>query len=103
MDVKFIDTSEWQILRWLSSGGTREKRILQDANDSKWYFKCSERKPASLTHPEKHYKYEFWSEVIAYQLGKLNPRLTGGGQHARYGRQHMRFIQTVGIIKNSSD
>lgn len=71
MDVKFIDTSDWQILRWLSSGGTREKRILQDTNDLKWYFKCSERKPASPTQPEKHYKFEFWSEVIAYQLGKF--------------------------------
>ncbi len=70
MDVKFIDTSDWQILRWLSSGGTREKRILQDNNDSKWYFKCSERKPGRPGQPEKYYKFEFWSEIIAYQLGK---------------------------------
>ena len=69
-DVKFLDTSDWQILRGLSSGGTREKRVLQDDNGAKWYFKCSERKPGLPGQPEKYYKYEFWSEVIAYQLGK---------------------------------
>lgn len=33
MDVKFIDTTDWQEMTWVSSGGTREKRILQDEND----------------------------------------------------------------------
>src|SRR5690606_1189048 len=68
-DVKFIYTSDWQILRGLSSGGTREKRVLQDDSGAKWYFKCSERKPGREGQPEKYYTYEFWSEIIAYQLG----------------------------------
>lgn len=70
-DVKFIDTSGWQILQGLNTGGTRAKRLLQDDNGDRWYFKCSERKPGAPGHPEKYYKYEFWSEVIAYQVGKL--------------------------------
>ncbi|MCH5716105.1 hypothetical protein [Niabella hibiscisoli] len=28
------------------------------------------KKPSKDGKPEKHYKYEFWNEVIAYQLGK---------------------------------
>lgn len=71
MDVKFIDTTDWQETFWLNSGGTREKHILQDKNDDLWYFKRSERKPGKGNNPEKYYKDEFWSEIIAYQIGKL--------------------------------
>lgn len=69
-DPKFIDASEWQVLPWFNSGGTRTKRVLQDNEGGLWYFKCSERKLARDGKPEKYYKYEFWSEIIAYQLGK---------------------------------
>ncbi len=69
-EVKFIDASDWISLDWYSSGGSRAKRVLQSPDGSEWYFKCSEKKPAKDGKPEKHYKYEFWSEVIAYQIGK---------------------------------
>lgn len=69
-DVKFIDASKWIQLEWYNSGGTRAKRVLQSPDGKEWYFKCSEKKPAKNGKPEKYYKYEFWSEVIAYQLGK---------------------------------
>jgi hypothetical protein len=69
MAVKIYDVTNWQELTWLNSGGTRAKRILQSDDGSEWYFKCSERKPATANNPEKYYKYEFWSEVIAYHLG----------------------------------
>ncbi len=70
IDIKFIDTTNWQELTWYNSGGTRAKKVLQDPYDNEYYFKCSERKPAKGGKPEKYYKYEFWNEIIAYQLGK---------------------------------
>lgn len=70
MDVKFIDTSSWQETFWFQSGGTREKHILQDENDDLWFFKRSERK-VGKDNQEKYYKDEFWSEIIAYQIGTL--------------------------------
>ncbi|HEY0262329.1 MAG TPA: HipA domain-containing protein [Chitinophagales bacterium] len=63
IDTKFIDATAWQNLSWLNSGGTRAKKILQDFEEGEYYFKCSEKKEA------KYYKYEFWNEIIAYQLG----------------------------------
>jgi hypothetical protein len=70
-DVKFIDASEWYALDWLSTGGTRSKRVLMDDDGRLWYFKCSEKKEAKNGNPAKHYKFEFWSEVIGYQIGNL--------------------------------
>lgn len=70
-DVKFIDASDWSELPWFSSGGTRAKRILQDPEGGIWFFKCSEKKEAKDGKPAKYYKYEFWSEIIAYQIGNL--------------------------------
>ncbi len=70
IDIKFIDASNWQELTWYNSGGTRAKKVLQDPNGNEYYFKRSEKKPAKDGKPEKHYKYEFWNEIIAYQLGK---------------------------------
>lgn len=71
MNVQFIDTSDWQETFWLHSGGTREKRILLDPQDKLWFFKRSERKPAQDGKPGKYYKDEFWSEIIAYQIGNF--------------------------------
>jgi hypothetical protein len=70
IDVKFIDVSDWQELTWLNSGGTRAKKILQSPQGDEYYFKCSEHKLAKNNQPEKHYKFEFWNEIIAYQLGR---------------------------------
>ena len=69
LDIKFIDASPWQELSWLNSGGTRSKKVLQDPDGKEYFFKCSEKKAARDGKPEKYYKYEFWNEVIAYQLG----------------------------------
>jgi hypothetical protein len=70
-DVEFYDTSHWLEQVWLNSGGTRSKKILLSSEDySEYYFKRSEWKPATGKNPEKHYKYEFWSEILAYQIGK---------------------------------
>ncbi len=70
IDIKFFDASDWQELSWYSSGGTRAKKILQAPDGSEYYFKCSERKKDEKGNIIKEYKYEFWNEIIAYQLGK---------------------------------
>ena len=71
MDVQFIDATDWLEQKWLNTGGTRAKRVLQAPDGSEWYFKRSEKKPAKGNNPEKYYRYEFWSEIIAYQLGTM--------------------------------
>lgn len=69
-DVKFIDATLWDSQDWVNTGGTRAKRVLLSPENEQYYFKCSEKKAAKEGKPEKYYKYEFWSEVIAYQLGR---------------------------------
>lgn len=66
----FIDASGWNEQFWLNSGGTRAKKVLQDGDGQQWFFKCSEKKEAKDNKPAKYYRYEFWSEVMAHQLGK---------------------------------
>lgn len=69
IDIKFIDVSAWQSQDYLNSGGSRAKSLLVNGDDQ-YFFKRSEFKPGTETQPEKYYRYEFLSEVIAYQLGK---------------------------------
>lgn len=58
----FID--EWSEQLWWNTGGTRDKKIyLNPENDQLYYFKQSYRKG------QMDYKYEFWSEIIAYEIG----------------------------------
>lgn len=73
MPVLFIITEEWQEQYWFSTGGTRAKKYLQRPDGKFCYFKRSQFKPATATRPGKNYKYEFWSEVIAYELGTKSP------------------------------
>lgn len=70
IDIKFIEASDWPELLWYHSGGTRAKKILQDPTGNEHFFKCSEKKEPKDGKPAKYYKYEFWNEIIAYQLGK---------------------------------
>jgi hypothetical protein len=70
IDIQFIDASNWQPAPWYNIGGTRAKKVLQDPNGNEYYFKCSEKKAAKDGKLEKYYKYEFWNEIIAFQLGK---------------------------------
>ncbi|GHS96568.1 hypothetical protein FACS189421_01850 [Bacteroidia bacterium] len=64
--VKFIDVSKWKRERHVHTSGTRNKNILtSNKNANKYYFK------KSLLKPNKDYKYEFWSEVIASQVGEF--------------------------------
>jgi hypothetical protein len=62
--VQFKDISHWKKEPHIHTGGTRDKFIFTSTNNAKYYFK------KSLNKPNKDYKYEFWSEVIASQIGK---------------------------------
>ncbi|HCN83723.1 MAG TPA: hypothetical protein DIT07_08885 [Sphingobacteriaceae bacterium] len=60
-----IDVSTWEEKPWYSTGGTRDKCLLESPDGGLYYFKTS------LNKPNKDYKYEFWSEIIASELGKM--------------------------------
>lgn len=63
--AQVIDISQWSEQRWWNTGGTRNKKIfLNPADNQLYYFK------QSLKREQKDYKYEFWSEIIASELGK---------------------------------
>jgi hypothetical protein len=64
--ANFYDISSWNESLWFQPGGTRNKVIIENPNDhSLYYFKTS------LKREKKDYKYEFWSEIIASEIGKL--------------------------------
>lgn len=57
----YINISHWNLQQWYNTGGTRAKKYLHNPDDNKtYYFKKSIDK----------YPFEFWSEIIAYELGK---------------------------------
>lgn len=64
-EVKNI--SDWQVLRHMNSGGTRNKKIITDPKGDLYYFK------ESYTFKESGlvYVYEFYSEVIASFIGDM--------------------------------
>lgn len=64
--VKYIDISNWKKQIHVHTGGTRDKFIaISPEDDKKYYFKTS------INRGLKNYKYEFWSEIIASELGDL--------------------------------
>jgi hypothetical protein len=57
-----LNISHWNQRLWFNTGGTRAKRLLHNPeNDKIYYFKKSADK----------FPYEFWSEIIAYELGQI--------------------------------
>lgn len=69
MPELFIIDENWSEQFWYSTGGTRAKKYLLGPDGKYYYFKRSQYKDATLSKPGKDFKYEFWSEVIAYELG----------------------------------
>ena len=62
MGVEFKDISDWERLDQMNTGGTRSKYIAVCPNTKdKFYYKTSIDK----------YFFEFWSEIIAYQIGSM--------------------------------
>ena len=62
---ELYNISDWNFLPWFSTGGTRSKMYVQSPEGFFYFFKESEKREG------KYYKYEFWSEIIAYELGIL--------------------------------
>lgn len=64
--VEYYDISQWEKHEYLGTGGTRDKVVVENPVDNcLYYFKTS------LIKNEKNYIYEFWSEVIASEVGEL--------------------------------
>lgn len=64
--ANLFDISDWQEQSWWNTGGTRDKKIYLNPDDGDlYYFKQSFKKG------QRDYKYEFWSEIIASEVGQL--------------------------------
>lgn len=64
--TRFYDISEWEEHEYLNTGGTRDKAVVEDSSDGQLYFFKT-----SLKKKEKDYTYEFWSEIIASEVGQM--------------------------------
>lgn len=63
--AKFYDISNWQEKPHFQTGGTRNKSVLENPDTGKlYYFKTSLKKEVI------DFKYEFWSEILASEIGK---------------------------------
>jgi hypothetical protein len=62
---KLYNISTWNSQPWYNTGGTRAKKYLQGPDGMYYYFK------RSLLKSGKDYKFEFWSEIIASEVGHL--------------------------------
>lgn len=64
--AEFYDITQWNEKPWYQTGGTRSKVIVENPSTHKeYYFKTS------LKRELKDYKYEYWSEIIASEVGVL--------------------------------
>lgn len=64
--AKLFNISEWNEQSWWNTGGTRDKKIYLNPEDGElYYFKQSFKKG------QRDYKHEFWSEIIASEVGEL--------------------------------
>lgn len=61
---KLYDISDWSEQPWWNTGGTRNKKVYQNPEDGEiYYFK------ESFNKGKRNYKYEFWSEIVASEVG----------------------------------
>lgn len=61
---KIYDITSWEKVTHEHTRGTRDKYIaIEPETGSRYYFKTS------INRDKKNYPYEFWSEIIAFQLG----------------------------------
>ena len=62
----FYNITTWNEKPWYQTGGTRSKVIVENPeNHAEYYFKTS------LKREKKDYKYEYWSEIIASEIGTI--------------------------------
>ena len=60
--TKYYNIEGWEVEE-RNTSGTRDKKIIISPDNIWYYFKKSIQKKG------KYYKHEFWSEVIASQIG----------------------------------
>lgn len=64
--ANYIDISEWNEKPWFGTKGTRNKTVVENPDTGIYcYFKTS------LSKPDKDYKFEFWSEILASEIGQF--------------------------------
>lgn len=64
--AEFYNISDWNERLFYQTGGTRNKVVVENPEDHvEYYFKTS------LKKEKLDYKYEFWSEIIASEIGSL--------------------------------
>jgi hypothetical protein len=64
--AELYNISDWSEQSWWNTGGTRDKKIYLNPDDGElYYFKQSFKKG------QRDYKYEFWSEIIASEIGLM--------------------------------
>lgn len=62
--IRFYDISSWEEHEYFNTGGTRDKSVVESPEDGNlYYFKTS------LKKKQIDYIYEFWSEIIASEIG----------------------------------
>lgn len=61
---KLYIITEWIEQSWWNTGGTRDKKIYLNPEDGQLYFFKQ-----SFKSGDRDYKYEFWSEIIASEIG----------------------------------
>lgn len=62
--ANFFDISAWQEKQHFNTGGTRNKQVVEHPETFDLYFFKT-----SLKKEKIDYKYEFWSEIIASEIG----------------------------------
>lgn len=63
--ASYFDISEWNEKPWFGTKGSRNKFVVENPeNGVNCYFKTS------LLKEDKDYKYEFWSEILASEIGQ---------------------------------
>lgn len=71
MPELFIISDEWSEQPWFNTGGTRAKKYFLGPDGKFYYFKRSQFKEPTQFKPGKDFKYEFWNEIIAFEMGEL--------------------------------
>jgi hypothetical protein len=62
--AQYYDISLWQEHQQFNTGGTRNKSVYQNPDTELMYFFKTSLKKIKID-----YKYKFWSEIIASELG----------------------------------
>lgn len=64
----FTDITDWDILIYQSTGGTRSKNIaIHPKTNDQYFFKGSKE----IANGEIRYPQEFWSEIVASKIGQF--------------------------------